>query len=170
MSRDIELSNIPLSSSRLRCVSSLRLHSGLYHRFSFSDRTGSVDVWRVFLAASSLFMGSTSRARHGHTKRHVHVYVHVRLTTRSEPHRKRRCLWMLVKASGLSGFLEEFLSRRRRLNNLRVIVKFRSREMAILYRFISIIGRMGLFKCWNCLNRWITSNVPLEITFDRLIL
>lgn len=60
---------------------------------------------------------------------------------------------MLVKASGLSGFLEEFLSRRRRLNNLRVIVKFRSREMAILYRFISIIERMGLFKCWDCLNR-----------------
>lgn len=44
------------------------VHSGFYHRFSFSDRTGSPDVWRIFLAASSLFMGSTPRARHQRTK------------------------------------------------------------------------------------------------------
>lgn len=73
MSRDIELFNILLSfllvlNSIVSHLAHAFVHSGFYHRFSFSDRTGSPDVWRVFLAASSLFMGSTPRARHERTK------------------------------------------------------------------------------------------------------
>lgn len=113
----------PLSSPRPRLASRLRVrvrsHTNFFsiHRpFFFLRRTGSPRRGEVFLAASSLFMGSTPRARHGRSR--THVRPGTRITREG---RRLRVWWTGVWTVGILGGIFIVPSCRCRLNNLRVI-------------------------------------------------